>query len=339
MSPKEPIFVVGTGRCGSTALSDVIRTNPRWLGLSELFNGLTPGAFPGEPLTGAAFAAKLSCRRLDYRVLLANHLEPREFLYRVDDPGSRFTRDTGVPAISMTVLPTLSDEPDLLLDEVLAEVEHWPEAPIDAHYRQLFEWLRERHDGERWLERSGGSLDYLDSLLELFPEARFVHIYRAGADCALSMARHPSFRMLILRTRMRMRLGVDPYAGEAAPAEAGAFANLLPDNFDVDTFLGDSIPLWWFAGTWTSQIARGVSALASLSPERVLHMRYEDVVADPVGQVERFATFVDGDVDAAWAREAARVIARDSPGSSGELVKTARAIVERGEKVLREAGL
>jgi putative sulfotransferase len=339
-NPKEPILVVGTGRCGSTALSDVIRTNPRWLSLSELFSSLTPGAFPSGPLTGAEFASMLAQRRLDYKVLLANRLEPPEFLYAVDSPRTRFSRETGVPALTMTTLPHL-DEGDELLDEICADVAGWSSAPIGAHYRRLFDSLCNRFGAERWIERSGGSLDYLSSLLDLFPDARFVHVYRDGTSCVLSMARHATFRMLILRMRLTMRFGLDPFdVDERPPAlTEGSLGDLLPERFDAQAFMGDRFPLWWFAGVWTSQIARGVTALASLPPERVLHMRFEDLLAEPLEQVARLASFVDDEVDATWARRAAAHILVDRPRAAGELDSTARSIVARGEKILRDAGL
>jgi putative sulfotransferase len=338
---KAPVLVVGTGRCGSTALSEVIRTNPRWLSLSELFSSLTPGAFPERPLSGSEFAAMLARRRLDYRVLLANRLEPQEFLYPVDAPGARFTRETGVPALAMTTLPHLDGAGDELLDEICDEASAWGSEPIAAHYRRLFERLRGRFGAETWIERSGGSLDYIDSLLEGFPGARFVHIYRDGTRCVLSMSRHATFRMLVLRMRLTMRFGVDPFDSDERPAAltTGSLAHLLPERFDAEAFMGDGFPLWWFAGAWTSQIARGLEALASLPPERVLHMRFERLLAEPVEQVGRLQAFVDGDVDAGWARAAASLVVPGRSRADGELDSTARAIVARGEKILRDAGL
>ncbi len=51
-----PVFVVGTGRCGSTMLSDMLRAHPDILSLSEFmvaiadFGGRTSRAFPGTPI-------------------------------------------------------------------------------------------------------------------------------------------------------------------------------------------------------------------------------------------------------------------------------------------------
>jgi hypothetical protein len=48
------------------------------------------------------------------------------------------------------------------------------------------------------VERSASSLHLIPLLHAQFPAARFVHLYRDGPDCALSMSRHPAFRREIL---------------------------------------------------------------------------------------------------------------------------------------------
>ncbi|MFG2525973.1 sulfotransferase [Streptomyces sp. NPDC048527] len=48
-------FVVGTGRSGSTALSEILRLHPAVLSLSELLATIEPGALPEEPLDGEEF--------------------------------------------------------------------------------------------------------------------------------------------------------------------------------------------------------------------------------------------------------------------------------------------
>ena len=49
-------FIVGTGRCGSTLLSRMIRENPQVVSLFEYFNGLdVRRRFSKAPMSGAAF--------------------------------------------------------------------------------------------------------------------------------------------------------------------------------------------------------------------------------------------------------------------------------------------
>ena len=54
-----PTFVVGTGRCGSTMLSNMLREHPQVLSLSEFFSMISdagfrlPQMFSAEPLDGS----------------------------------------------------------------------------------------------------------------------------------------------------------------------------------------------------------------------------------------------------------------------------------------------
>src|ERR1700753_1075828 len=57
-----PTFVVGTGRCGSTMLSNVLREHPKVLSLSEFFPGITDSrracvaqALSSTPIDGPHF--------------------------------------------------------------------------------------------------------------------------------------------------------------------------------------------------------------------------------------------------------------------------------------------
>ncbi len=339
---REPVIVVGTGRCGSTALSQVVRTNPRWLSLSEVFSSLAPRAFPEGPVSGPELAGLLATPRYDSRVLLQHGIEDAELLYPLDDPRARFDRETGVPPLLVSALPHLTGIGDDLLDEICAELRGWEAAPVAAHYRRLFEWLRVRFGAERWIERSGGSLVYIDRLIEAFPEARFVHIWRDGLECTLSMSRHTGFRLLMLREQMLRRFGVDPFEDEARPAALleSEYAALLPERFDAQAFARFDVPLSKYAGVWSRQILFGLPLLRELGPDRVLHVGYARLVAQPAETVRDLQRFVDGEVDEAWVDEAASLIGPGRPPADpGSVDQRTRRICEAGSELLREAGL
>ena len=48
-----PAFVLNTGRCGSTLLSDVLNSHPRVLSLSEFFSAVGMGTFRFHRATGS----------------------------------------------------------------------------------------------------------------------------------------------------------------------------------------------------------------------------------------------------------------------------------------------
>src|SRR5690348_7947728 len=115
MNAQAPVFIVGTGRCGSTLLSNVLRLHPAILSLSELLTFLRPYTFAYEQLDGAAFWQMLSTPRTAHTVLLRHGLAVEEFLYpRM--PARRYAGQGGIPPLLLTTLPHLTADPDALYD-------------------------------------------------------------------------------------------------------------------------------------------------------------------------------------------------------------------------------
>lgn len=315
------VFVTGTGRCGSTLVSGLLREHPQVLSLSELFNHLTDmyrlsaAVFPEGAVTADAFWGILSARNEVNGLLNANGLAPKEILYP-SSPDSRFGPGTGVPALLLTTLPHLTDDPDTLYGEVEAAVATFPDAPIGAHYSRLFSWLCARFGKRVWAERSGGSLMLAGQYRQHFPDARYLHIVRDGRDCALSMSRHRGFRMAAVVMGLSLTLGHDPYAGWQPDAETmGSVPEellpFLPDRFDAQAFRDYRIPASLFGSYWSDEMRRGMEALSALPEDRVLHVWYEDLLARPEESLHRIAAFLGPDfVDEEWERRSAAIIAR-----------------------------
>ncbi|MER6343920.1 sulfotransferase [Streptomyces sp. NPDC001595] len=337
--PTQPgqVFVTGTGRCGSTLVSELLREHPRVLSLSELFNHLTDmyrltaRVFPEGLVTAAEFWRILSSRNTVNRLLTANGLAPKEVLYR-PSPTSRFQADTGVPAVLLTTLPHLSESPDELYGEVEEAVAAFPEAPVGEHYLRLFSWLCARFGRTLWAERSGGSLILASRLREHFPEARYLHIVRDGRDTALSMSRHNGFRMAAVVMALHLTLGHDPYAEEPADGTAHDLGPVpeelvpfLPNRFDAGAVRDYRIPTSLFGTYWSDEMQRGMAAMSALPPENVLHIWYEDLLTEPEPALRAIAEFLGPDfVDEEWAARAAAKVGRpsstwrDLPGAERE---------------------
>src|ERR1700694_3271270 len=170
-------FVVGTGRCGSTLLSRILAQQPSLLRIFEFFNGLDmTKRFGASPVDDASFAALLSQEHPIVTMVLSRGYKVEEITYPFDKPGARYRPDQGLPWLLVSTLPRLTDDPDALFDEVITFARTLPPQQLAVHYRALFEWLAQRFGRSCWIERSGSSIDYLGSLSELFPNARFLHL-------------------------------------------------------------------------------------------------------------------------------------------------------------------
>lgn len=335
MSSRRLTFVVGTGRCGSTALSGVLRLHPQVLGLSELFTAMAPHAFPSGPIGGAEFWRLLSTPRPFADRMTGNGITVPEYVYpRI--PGGRYSAATGgVPTISMMTLAHLTDEPDALFDALAPRVTALPPAPVADQYRALFAALCDlRGGGQRAVvERSGYSLRWVPRLRELFPEASFVHLYRDGADCALSMSRHPAFRVFRLRDAALPE-------HERPPRD---MAELLADeSFDLRPLLQGPISPAGFGRFWSEMIVEGLGHLDRLPDRRRVELSYERLLDEPDGELLRLAGHLGVDPLPEWLAAARQLLDGGRRGAANRLapdeLAALRESCEPGTRALERRG-
>lgn len=322
-----PTFIVGTGRCGSTMLSDILRLHPDILSVSEFFTlvtdlgGRIAETFPDGEVDGRAVHA-ITCGAHPKQTLMHRcGIAMSEVLYRPVEPT--------VPAILQTTLPHLTPEPTALFEQVAAYTLARPAAPIGRHYTELFGWLAARFGKQRWVERSGGSLRIVRRLLAAFPDARFVHIARDGRATAMSMSKHYGFRMALIALQLTEILGCDPFESDDRSNLADVpdeLAQFLPECFDAEAFRRYETPLPLCGHYWSGEIIEGVKALAQL-PDRVLTLRYEDFVATPKLAIRRLVEFIDKPVDPGWLDDVAAII-RPATTKLAALDRTERAALE-----------
>ena len=309
------VFVVSTGRCGSTMLSNMLRLNPEILSLSEFLAMLLPDPLPQGELDAAAYWRLLTKPWPFFRHAYRVGVRVPEFLY-LPGPDSRFTAASGIPPILITALPHLSDDPEWLYDEVEAFVAGLTPASAPAQHRRLFGWLRDRLGAHVWVERSGSSLLYLRRLADLFPDAKFVHLYRDGRECAYSMSRNAGYRLGAVAMMLHSRLGMSPYLSDGRPPDQVPpdLRPFMPETFDHEVFERFEVPVAELGQFWSDMIMPALDVLSSLPPERVLQLSYEDVVAEPRQALQRLARFAGlPHVDGGWLDRAAELVEPRAP--------------------------
>ncbi|HLI23318.1 MAG TPA: sulfotransferase [Acidimicrobiales bacterium] len=312
-----PVFVLTTGRSGSTLLSRMLNEHPRLLSLSELFNRFNPEPFPGGILSGDEFASHLTRMRLFFGLICRNRLEQGgELMYPVDG-GGRFDR-WSVPSICMSTLPLITSDPDGLYDEVVAFARRRPAASVADHYSALFNWLRHLMDRQVVVERSGMSVMLLPQLLTAFPQARFVHLYRDGRECAISMSRHNGFRLLSALRSLERASGIDLMAADiddlppAPPGLPADLRDLWPDRLNAEALGRLHVPVASCAATWSKFTLAGLRLLRRVAPDRLHTMSYEDLLAEPRRTLSALARFLRVDDNGGWLDRSA-ALATDRP--------------------------
>jgi putative sulfotransferase len=310
--------LLGTGRCGSTLVSGLLRTHPHILSLSELFGLLGPEARATATVSGRRMWEILSRPRRRESLMLREDIGIPEYLYRLDGK-SRFDSTTGVPPILLVALPHLTDEYYALYEDMRKFVEQQPELPLPIHFQSLFSWLTARLDKRVCVERSGGSLAFVQELLEMFPAAPRIHLVRDGRDCALSMAKHHGFRLMVIGNRLARYLGADPYycaVDEDAHRIPEPLAGLLPHTFDRATYLRYEIPVEEFGGLWSDLIVGGLAAARQDTGAAGWHtLTFEQLSSAPEATLRALCSAIGAGPDqGGWARRAAAAVL---PGRGG----------------------
>jgi putative sulfotransferase len=252
----------------------------------------------------------LSSPKAELALLFRIGLPPKEVRY--PDTG-RWAGDlTRLPRILAITLSKISSDPDALFDELNARVAGFPAQPVNRHHEMFLDLLAKLTGRRRWVERSGGSSHVAPHLLRSFPSAKVVYLSRSWEDTALSMSRHPSFQLIQLRLEFLGRCGLDPFTLQPGQTVPEDLEPLLPENLTAQALQERGKDVRRYLGLCAFMSSQAEQALVDLPPRHLLRMRYEDLVADPSGELGRLGRFLEFDDWSAWAgRVAGRVVSPD----------------------------
>jgi hypothetical protein len=312
-------FVLGTGRCGSTLLSRILSRHPEVLSLSEFLEVVFPSTSSNHlipDMDGEQVWQILSATDAFVISALRAGVPIPEIAYPLDS--GRFSLATGIPKICLTVLPMLTDDPDALYDRLAAEVPRWPKRSPAEHCRALFDFLAHATSRRIVVERTAGSMPYAQLLHDAFPKARFVHMYRNGPDCALSMSRHSMFRYIELTRAAAIEAGLPwPWPLEEIMASLpGQFAGILTPPIDLERYMAYPLPLTWFGEYWSDSTVAGIAALRELPGDSWTSVKYEDLLSEPEAELTRLAKFLSIPASPEWLAFAQRLIHQGSIGTA-----------------------
>ncbi len=292
--PVAPAFIVGTGRCGSTMLSEMLSQHPDVLSLSEFFPSLGPHLFRSGKMDGKWIWNHYSRQSLPVRILHGRGIVADEIIYPYSDPKARFPL-TSIPPILLTTLPHITKSYEALYDELAETIPGHGMKRIGEHYRWLFDHLQQRFDRRLWVERSGMSLAYVSKFTYGFPDARIIHIFRDGRDTAISMSKHPYFHILVNGALRMKQMGIDGFQLIARNEIPVLFGYLMEWSAPVclSKKLMRRLTLADFGWFWSELICHGVQLLDQLPDKQHISIRYEQLQTNPREKIERMIQFLD----------------------------------------------
>ena len=283
MERQTPIFVVSSGRAGSTLLAKMIHRHPRLLCVSDIFEpvGEIPYFDRQKEVDGEEFFSVLSSPSFKQRIAYWRERPTSELLFLPDD-------DNMVSLLLSYTLPFLDqDDPIGLFQEIKEETEKRGSASMADHLIKLFDSLRDRYDQALWVERTGGSLPHMRKIIETWPDAKIIHNYRDPRETAISMMKGSFFRLYLE----------------------------LEKNPELDEWDFDHMPPLEEMGAMLNRwIVDGTAALSEVPAERRMNLSYEDLLDDPTKTLIKLHEFIfespPESQEIAWAKAESAVIRR-----------------------------
>lgn len=288
-------------------ISDILNTHPDILSLSEFFSmQSTRGLLPGE-LSGAAYWKQLPRQTRFVRRVMTPENAPNEFLYRPEM--GRFPIDN-VPPLLASVLPHLSDEPDVLFNKLSETVPGQPRQSVERHHAMLFDRLKDLCGGRIWVERTGMSIMYVRLLPRLFPDAKYIMMYRDGRNVALSFQAFKPIRPMIWNWMWSRKIGpnlldLDYPSGRSRRLRFNE--RFLAPAPLVNWMLNNPPPLEECAAFWSKATLQSLPEFALLAPEQRMVLSFEALTADPRSELARLITFLEADAEHGWLDEASTI--------------------------------
>jgi hypothetical protein len=168
--PPDPLFIGGTGRCGSHALAKLLtrHSNYRTIPVEVRFHSDPPGL----------------------PALLEGEVRLDEFLAKLRGPWWKSTHSDGSPRGLHRHVPAETFDP--AVDAFERDFESDPDGASVRLIRSLLDPIAAEAGKPSWIEHTKNNVASGQMLLRLFPDSKVIHILRDGRDTAASLV-HQSF--------------------------------------------------------------------------------------------------------------------------------------------------
>lgn len=193
-------------------------------------------------------------------------------------------------------------------NENLSHDEIPPESITPKIMTRIRKYFKSCQHGKPFLvEKTVSNCLRVEAVHKVFPEAKFIHLYRDGWDVIESAYRQwvapPDWRYILSKTRKYPLFMAFGYASSYA---AKTIRQVLGGNHTSispwgpcyqgihDDILAKPV-LEVCAIQWARCVSRSVQALKVIPPTQVFHLRYEDFIHNPQGKLSEIAEYLGYD--------------------------------------------
>ncbi|PCJ38077.1 MAG: sulfotransferase family protein [Cellvibrionales bacterium] len=177
---KAPLIILGLPRTGTSFLFDLLSEDPqhRYLTNWEATVGQVPP--PGRYSWANDPRRKLGRHLLRFQ----NYLIPQmKGIHTFHLDGPEECTSLLMQGFSTLAIAAMFNVP--AYSQWLTTADH---EPTYVHFKRILQSLQWKYPGERWLLKSPSHIDAVDSILKVFPDARFVQMHRDPVKAVASFA-------------------------------------------------------------------------------------------------------------------------------------------------------
>jgi len=243
-----PIFIVGLQRTGTTMLHRLLAADPGLRALAS-WEALNPAPVPRRPW-------QRRDPRIDAAVLAERGLRYLAPDFFAIHPVEAEAPEEEVILLDYSFLSTVA-EATLHVPSFSRWLENQDQTPAYAYMKKLLQLLQWQNYKERWILKTPHHLEWLDTLLTVFPDAKIICTHR---DPVTTLA---SFCSMIAH-------GQGVFSDRIDPHEIGAH---------------------WARKT-RRQVERAMATRARVGGQGFLDVSYYDLMKDPMAQVARIYEFI-----------------------------------------------
>jgi len=266
---NNPFIIISTGRCGSTLLSNILNSYEGITVIQEFwsYRNNRSQLMVNDSISGENLWKELiqPMPKDLYKILLSGRIPTALNIHgRLDN------------VLLRTTLPILFNNSEKVLMELEKEIQKETLKEKSLLFEQIFSFIASKKSSDIWIERTGGSLRYIDQLISMWPNGKYIHIYRDGRNCAMSMAKHPTFVYGYIKrynNSSLSKIGYDLTKGLLSKQQIKQMEHL-------------------FAIEWSRQIINANNILKSIQPDNICSVSFESLLLNPIDEISKIIKFV-----------------------------------------------
>ncbi len=197
---QKPIFIVASGRSGSTLIANILNRHKKICIISDLIEPVGDNRF---------FEKNINVERKYYfnliqrqtslsRIFYWRKKETKELLYMPKN-------DTDVSLLNCYALPFLFNNKVKKFYELSKKIflKDKRKKRKSEHLKDYFNILKNLSKKKIYVERTGGALHHIEKILNFYPNSKIILNIRNPLETVISYRKHPFFRMYYLMLKKK----------------------------------------------------------------------------------------------------------------------------------------